>query len=185
MFSFLAIFPDTSIHQAFSINTFHRWVSQMGRLRPNVKNCYREPLWGVAVAPVCFSLWGFSSQQPELSLLPPHVLLEIAFPLISLTGVKNATHGLSDARWEINHRPHSSYKTYTLYGGRYFIWHNYPPHSYGLQMHLNNRFYIAFLPRTQTKTPQKKSIFFSSPLSLVTTNAITHVYLHAFNKVNS
>jgi len=42
MFSFLAVFPDTSIHQAFSMNTLHRWVSQMGRLRPKMRNSYEE-----------------------------------------------------------------------------------------------------------------------------------------------
>ena len=104
MFSFLALFPDTSIYQAFSINTLHRWVSQMGRLRPKGRNTYQEKLWGMSVAPVCFSLWGFSSQQPELSLLPPHALLEVAFPLLSDSCQKPHAQAMSDARWEINNR---------------------------------------------------------------------------------
>lgn len=92
MSSFLVVFPDTSIRQAFSINTFHRWVSQMGRLRPNGRNNHQEQLWEVSDPPVFF--WGFSSQQPDLSRLSPHVLPEMTFPLISLTGVKNLTHRL-------------------------------------------------------------------------------------------
>ena len=38
----------------------------------------------------------------------------------------------------------------------YIIWHHHAAHYYGTQMHLNVQVYVAFLPRSQIKTIQKK-----------------------------
>lgn len=87
---------------------FSKHTSQMGFTDGQTEASSEEHILGtvmrMSVAPVCFSLWGFSSQQPEFSLLPPHVLLEVAFPLLSNSCQKPHPRAMSDARWEINNR---------------------------------------------------------------------------------
>lgn len=127
-------------------------------------------IWEMSVTPVCLSE---DSQQPKLSLLPLHILPEIAFPLLFLTSVKTCP-GLCQLLAEkstVDQIP-STRRALYVYAGGYFTWLNYSSHYLGIQAHLNILFYTAFLPRSQMKTLQK-SIFFSSSFSWLQKSLLT------------
>lgn len=146
MFSFLAVFPDTSIHQAFSMNTLHRWVSQMGRLRPKMRNSYEE--WQLLQR---VSLAEDSLLSSQTSACSVSRYFERQCFLCSLTGVKNLTHRLCQVLDEKLATTCTSYQICVLYGGGISP-DNHPVHYYGMQIHLNVQVYAAFLPRSQIET---------------------------------
>lgn len=99
MFSFLAVFPDTSIHQAFSMNTLHRWVSQMGRLRPKTRNSYEERQLLQRVSLSEDSLLSSQTSVCSVSRYPERQCF-----LRFLTGVKTSPTG--SVRSQRNQPPH-------------------------------------------------------------------------------
>lgn len=176
MFSFLAVFPDTSIHQAFSMNTLHRWVSQMGRLRPKMRNSYEE--WQ-SLQRVSLSEDSLLSSQTSTCSVSRY--FERQCFLCSLTGVKNLTHRLCQVLDEKSTTTCTSYYICVLYGDgissdtitRALLWHANALERPGL----------CCFPATEPNKNSKKASSSVSSLSVFTTNTVTHIYMHVFNTV--
>lgn len=134
----------------------------------------------MAVAPACFSRWGFSSSQPDLSLLCLQVLREVVFPLLWQVSKTSPTGSGSGARWGISHHMH-------LLPDLCFVWRVF--HLTITQCIIMAYKYtwmsgLCYFPAKEpNRNSFKKASSSVSSLSVLTTNTITHIYKHVFNKV--
>lgn len=178
MFSFLAVFPDTSIHQAFSMNTLHRWVSQMGRLRPKMRNSYEE--WQ-SLQRVSLSEDSLLSSQTSTCSVSRYFKRQCF--LCSLTGVKNLTHRLCQVLDEKSTTTCTSYQICVLYGGgissdtitRALLWHANALEHPGL----------CCFPATEPNKNSKKALqsppsLFSLQIPLLIYTCMCLIKLHSY-----